>query len=336
MNYYIYGFSDKGNYSNHNEDAVLVDHEIVCDGRCEAAVSAPCIAAVCDGVGGENSGEIAASLCLKYLSILDYSSNVNMSDVVRDIHNKIKKKGVLLENSANMQTTLCCLAIDEEGQGLCVNVGDSRMYRFVNGAIRQISVDQSYAQFMYEHGKIDNISELEPQYQNAIISSVGSVVNEPEIAQTPLIARFGSEPDDTIIIVSDGISDYVSEDEMEVTMGLDLPIGEKMDAIAQIALDNGSADNISIIGIKPYIDDEELAAINAKSAVETMVNVEEVLAKGEDFLGEILNVNLDEIVSKKPSEEKKNQLVTNIFNQTGDLMSQSKKSIDELRKKFGM
>lgn len=336
MNYYIYGYSDKGNYRDNNEDAVLVDHEIIYNGRCEAAVSAPCLTAVCDGVGGENSGEIASRLCLNYLSLMDYSSNVNMRDKVRDIHNKIKKKGVLIENSANMQTTLCCLAIDESGQAVCINVGDSRMYRFVNGTVRQISVDQSYAQFLYEHGQIDDMSELEPEYQNAIISSVGSVVNEPQIVQTPLVAKFGIEPDDTIIIMSDGISDYLTEDEIEVTMGLDLPIGEKMDAMAQLALDNGSTDNVSIAAVKPYIDEEELAAINSKTAVETMVNVEEALAKGEDYLSDILDINVNEIVSHKTPEDKNNQLVNNIFDRTGELMSQSKKSIEELKKKFGM
>ena len=48
------------------------------------------------------------------------------------------------------------------------------------------------------------------------------------MAQTPLVADFGKEPDDMIIIVSDGVSDYVSEEEMVVGLGLDLSVSEKL------------------------------------------------------------------------------------------------------------
>lgn len=207
MYYYIFGITDKGNYREQNEDCILIDHEVINSGSYESTVAAPFIAAVCDGVGGENAGEVASELCLRHLSILEYNSGVDMKRTLIDVHNKIKKQGVRAENAANMQTTLCCLAVDEESRAMCINVGDSRMYRYVNGTIRQISVDQSYARYMYEHGRIEDVSELEPQYQNAIISSIGSTLNEPDVAQTPLVADFGKEPDDMIIIVSDGVSD---------------------------------------------------------------------------------------------------------------------------------
>jgi len=39
-----------------------------------------------------------------------------MKRTLIDVHNKIKKQGVRAENAANMQTTLCCLAVDEESR----------------------------------------------------------------------------------------------------------------------------------------------------------------------------------------------------------------------------
>ena len=251
MYYYIFGITDKGNYREQNEDCILIDHEVINSGSYESTVAAPFIAAVCDGVGGENAGEVASELCLRHLSILEYNSGVDMKRTLIDVHNKIKKQGVRAENAANMQTTLCCLAVDEESRAMCINVGDSRMYRYVNGTIRQISVDQSYARYMYEHGRIEDVSELEPQYQNAIISSIGSTLNEPDVAQTPLVADFGKEPDTMIIISSDGVSDYVSEEEMVVGLGLDLSVSEKLGAIMELALTNGGTDNVSVVGIKP-------------------------------------------------------------------------------------
>ena len=324
MNYYIYGYSDKGNSREHNEDSILIDHEVICSGECEAAVSAPFITAVCDGVGGENAGELASKLCLQHLSILDYSSNTDMKRTLLNIHGKIKKSGVYADNAINMQTTLCALAVDENGRALCVNVGDSRMYRYVNGTIRQISIDQSYGQFLYEHGRIDGMSELEPEYQNAIISSIGSPQNEPEVAQTPRVSEFGAEPDDMIILVTDGISDYVSEAEFEVGLSLDMPISEKLVAIAKLALMNGSTDNVSIIGIKPYIDEEELQALTMNETVEETVNIAEVLAE-TDKLSDILTIDVNEIVGNHknpeiPSEE-------DYARQTEDLLRQAQESL---------
>ena len=209
--------------------------------------------------------------------------------------------------------------VDEESRAMCINVGDSRMYRYVNGTIRQISVDQSYARYMYEHGRIEDVSELEPQYQNAIISSIGSTLNEPDVAQTPLVADFGKEPDDMIIIVSDGVSDYVSEEEMVVGLGLDLSVSEKLGAIMELALTNGGTDNVSVVGIKPYLDDHERKTLTAKKAVEKTVSVQDMLESKKPEKAEAVE-------EKKPDEQAK------LFSDTVDeLMSQMNESIDFLK-----
>ena len=296
MNYYIYGLTSKGNVRDNNEDRILVYNDVVSSGSCSTKLSAPFIAAVCDGVGGENAGEVAAELCLKQLSELNYRSNVDLKRAVLDIHHDIKRKGIGESLSSNMQTTLCALAVDESGEAVCVNVGDSRMYRFVNAAIRQISTDQSYRQFVYEHGGEGDVARIDPKLRNAIVSSVGSTTNEPEIELIQLVTKFGKEPDDTILIVSDGISDYVTEQQLEIGMGLDLPLSQKLEAIAQLALDNGSADNLSIVGIKPYITKQELEMITAERVAKT-VNIQDLI-KETDKLGDILTLDLNEIISQ--------------------------------------
>lgn len=257
MNYYIYGFTDKGNYRNHNEDSILVDREVSQEGSLEASVSAPFLSAVCDGVGGEQAGEIASKLCLQHLSILDYDSTVDLNDILLDIHNKIKKRGISDMGSVNMQTTLCCLAVDENRNASCINVGDSRMYRYVNGKVRQISSDQTYGSFLYEQGEINDISELDPDMRNAIISSMGSVLQLPQIDFVPFVSGFGIESDDAVIICSDGVSDFVTLDEIEIALSLDLSFRDKIESICELALKKGSTDNISVVGIKPYNSEEE-------------------------------------------------------------------------------
>lgn len=335
MNYYIYGYTDAGSVRDHNEDAVLVDRRVSDGGSLEAAVAAPFITAVCDGVGGENAGEQASGLCLEELARVNYSSSADLKRILLGIHTDIKKKGVSEAGYGNMQTTLCALAVDENGKALCVNVGDSRMYRYVNGTVRQISVDQSYGQFMYEKGQIDSTDELAPEYRSGIISAMGSSQSDPEIAQTPLITEFGEEPDDMMIIVSDGVSDFVSEGEMEIGLSMDLPVSEKIIALAKLAVMNGSTDNVSVIGIKPYIDDEELRALTVTESQEKTVNIAEVLAE-TDSLGDILSIDVDEIVGSGNNEDLRRERVgeEELALETHDLFMQAQASISRLSRLF--
>lgn len=340
MRYYIYGYTDKGSGRENNEDAVLINREVITGGVHQAVIEAPFIAAVCDGVGGENAGELASRICLQQLAAVDYSRDTDLRQVLTDIHGKIKRAGSSESDTENMQTTLCALAVDDDGKGLCVNVGDSRLYRYVNGAIRQISADQSYGQFMYNKGEIDDVEELEPEYRSAIISAMGSPHSDPEIDQTPLVSEFGAEPDDMIIITSDGVSDYVSDSEFETGLSMDLPISEKLVALAKLAIINGSEDNVSIIGIKPFVDFEELAALTSYSTVGQTVNVMEMLGdksepKEKDELSDILSIDLGDIIGKKKSEPEppvRHDVVSreDIELETHDLFMQAQASLSRL------
>ena len=303
MRYYIYGYTDTGSVKKNNEDAVLVNNEVINDGFREAVLDAPFITAVCDGMGEENAGEIAAGLCLQELASVSYTSKTDLKQSLMAIHGKIKKRSTQDKASANMQTTLCAFAVDEEGKGLCINVGDSRIYRYVNGAIRQLTTDQSYEQYMFSKGEIDNAEELGPEERDAVISAMGSPQSDPQIDQTPLVNEFGTEPDDMIIITTDGLSDFVSENEFEIGLAMDLPISEKLVALAKLAVLNGSADNVSIIGVKPFLDFEELSALTRHDAVGTTVNVIEMLGDHEDEeekdeLSDILTIDLEAIIGK--------------------------------------
>lgn len=260
MNYYIYGYTDKGKHLNDNEDCILMNHYVLENGRHELVCTAPFLAAVCDGVGGEKSGDLASELCSHYLSEIDFNTLVNLDFEIIKIHNKIIKKGISSDEAINMQTTLCCLAVDDKGSATCYNVGDSRMYRYVDGCARQISIDQTYSKFLYEKGDIDNISDVEPSMQSAIISSIGSVSQEPTIDHTDFVTLFGSESDDLVIICSDGFSDFITIEEIEIAMRIEtMTLKEKLDALCELAIRKGGKDNISIVGIKPFQQSSDIA-----------------------------------------------------------------------------
>ena len=260
MNFYIYGYTDKGPYRLKNEDALLINKVSFAKpkGGFGSVCISPLLAAVCDGVGGNNAGELASQICISSLAAINYDSSVDLDRCIQRIHNKIKRTGVSGEGTINMQTTLCLLAVDEYGSSMCLNVGDSRMYRYVNGCIRQISVDQTYGRFLYERGVISSVKELDPDEQGAIVSSVGSVLQDPQIEHFRFVNPFGEEPDDTVLICSDGLSGFITKDELEIAMQItSMTFNEKLEALVQLAIRNGSTDNVSIVGIKPWTSPED-------------------------------------------------------------------------------
>ncbi|MBR1751089.1 MAG: serine/threonine-protein phosphatase [Ruminococcus sp.] len=249
-NYYIYGITDCGEHRSKNEDGILINHEVLSQGHYSSVATEPCITAVCDGVGGENAGEVASDQCLRQLSLIKYSSATNIDREIDFIHNKIKLRGSRFKNTQNMQTTMCALFIDENGNPTCVNVGDSRMFRYTDGQIRQISTDQSLAQYLYDDGAIDEFSELTPQMRATIISSIGSRQEKPKPQYVPLVTKIGqSSKLDIVLICSDGVSDHVSIDEMQIILSMDTIFDDKINMIHRLAIRNGSTDNMSVIGI---------------------------------------------------------------------------------------
>lgn len=307
MKYYVCGYTDKGEKTDKNEDRILVNRKVFSKGFTEAEMNSPFICGVCDGVSGENSGEVSAEIALESLATLEFSSLTDMRKELTKIHRHIKQEGVRRENCANTQTTFIGLTVDEEDNCTCVNVGDSRMYRFSEGEIRQISTDQSYGQYLYEHSAV----EIPKEYKNAIISSLGSTLNEPDIVQTPLVTPFGRSEDDLIIITSDGISDFVSKREFEIGLKMKLTLKEKAEALAQLAIMNGSRDNLSIIIVKPLPEKEKPQ--------------EEETEKEEN----ILEINLNDIVSKPKAENPEPKPVD--FT-TDYLENLAKESLDKLSK----
>lgn len=112
---------------------------------------------------------------------------------------------------------------------------------------------------------------------------MGSVLQNPKIDSFPFVTPFGLEYDDTVFIFSDGVSDFISTDEIEIAMSLELPFKDKIEALCELALKSGSTDNISVIGIKPFNSPEEYDNIIAPKIVRKEEFVPQVAIEEKDL-----------------------------------------------------
>ena len=141
-----------------------------------------------------------------------------------------------------MGTTVVC-AIVRDNQAYIVHAGDSRAYVINNGNIRQITTDHSMVQDLLLRGKITPEEAEHHPNKNIITRAVGvNKAIEIDFEQIDL------EDDDTLLICTDGLSNYVSNDEMLELMS-DGKHYAFADRLVKKANENGGGDNITVVVI---------------------------------------------------------------------------------------
>lgn len=245
--YYCFGISDPGTIRKINEDAFLINKIIMTKANVENKLNPPFIIAVADGVGGENTGEIASRMCLEMLSDVKFSANCDLTKEIIKIHYNIKKFGLQNNSSRNMQTTLCALAVDEENNAYILNIGDSRMYRLTDEKVVQVSKDQSLAQLLLDTGKIKCKDELSTKSRHAIFPVIGNISSEPVLEYRKIDKIVAGE---ILLLCSDGLTDFVTDIDIENTLNNHtLSLKERILNLVSLSITKGSKDNVTVLAI---------------------------------------------------------------------------------------
>lgn len=253
--YYCCGITEKG-VPAHNEDALLLHRSVETAGSVKMGIEAPFLAAVCDGVSGEQAGELASRTCLEFLSAMEYSRKVNLKRTILDIHRQIIEQSRQEKETAGMQTTLCGLAVDEEHGLHCFNVGDSRLYRYRGGALEQLSRDQTLVQLLFEEGTITSEEKKSHAHRHIVMPVVGNPDAEPkpEVTVYPDGMRLG----DILLICTDGLTDAVSDYEIARVLAGPKPLPDRLRELVQLALSSGGKDNITVAAVTRYPDEVKI------------------------------------------------------------------------------
>lgn len=250
MKYLVTASTSTGNYRKHNEDAVLIGESVLLDGSRQITIFPPFLCAVCDGVGGENAGEIASRMTAELLSTCEYKNPTELKNRIFEIHDKLVYAGEIKSEIFNMQTTLCLIMIDKFDIPYCVNIGDSRAYIFKDKVLSQITTDQSLAQYLTETGRAEKFDIDLKNYKNIIISSVGNPKQYPMIDLFSYGKKLGEN--DMLILCSDGITDYISTQAFESILNSELSYSDMQEKLIKEALERGSKDNLSVVFIALY------------------------------------------------------------------------------------
>jgi len=207
---------------------------------------------VCDGVGGNEKGEVASLLACHAFAeyIAQNTSNKYDLNYFSDAlsHVEADFDAYINENpqAKGMATTLTLAYFNPNGVSL-VHIGDSRIYHLRQNAIAYQSKDHSYVNALVATGSITEQETRDHPKRNVILRAItGTSVKptKPDVYECTSV-----EEGDYFFLCSDGILESIhDEDLLEIVFGKESE-EEKMKIIRH-RCNKSSDDNFSCILIK--------------------------------------------------------------------------------------
>lgn len=222
-----------------NEDALLINTWIQQEPMTHIeqfnfTSDTPVLCVVADGLGGHASGEVASLYTLRRLS--EEIEQCHDEHSVDDILNQINKELLVISKSdakyRGLGTTVVGFLFQQD-KIIMFNVGDSRAYRYIEGSLEQINIDDTENQTQFP-GSVS--------YKGRLTQCMGGHC-------TSIKAHFDILPLEKgyFLLCSDGLTDLVDEAIIQKCIREELSLEESVKLLYSLAMHAGGIDNISII-----------------------------------------------------------------------------------------
>lgn len=263
-NYILANCTDTGKVRSVNEDSMTTFDSP--NGR---------VVVVCDGMGGQNAGDVASQLAVTVIQDI-LSDNTFPSPeeaITRSViaaNQAILRRASQDESLSGMGST-CVMVIIKDDKVYYGSVGDSRIYYISNGMIRQITKDQSYVQTLVDEGRITQEAAEYHQDKNQITNALGiENMTPPVVCQMPI----APEPGSVFLLCSDGLSGMINNNAILTTLSSsNVSLNERAQQLVSLANAAGGLDNITVQLIEFPIGTAEMdVAYKSTSGATSYVN----------------------------------------------------------------
>ena len=212
------------------------------------------IAMVADGVGGAEGGEEASATALEvamhYMARSTdcyYQANgsdeqfINaLQDAAMRSHEAVIERAREVAEGRPMATTLT-LFMGVWPFYYLLQVGDSRYYLYRDGALTQVTRDQTIAQDLLDQGIFTRAMAARSQYSNVLSSALGGDT------ALPVVTRMRQDWQCTHLLCTDGLTKHVSDAQIKNRLESMTSARQVCEQLLDDALAGGGSDNISII-----------------------------------------------------------------------------------------
>ncbi|MCA2692118.1 protein phosphatase 2C domain-containing protein [Microcystis sp. M034S2] len=263
--YEIFTCTDTGPLREHNEDACYPPaNQAITLGHgqnpFDKAQGKP-LAIVCDGIGGQEGGEIAAQLAIETLPREINPSPTSDIEIYPDSYSLVLEQAIRVTNDLisqrndqesrqdrrRMGTTLV-MAFGHAQEMYAAHVGDSRIYWITPQGCHQVTVDDDLASREVKLGYLLYRDAIQYPNAGALVQALGmgSATN-----LHPTVQRLIVDQDCVFLLCSDGLSDYDRVEQYWDSEILPLLRGEKTvtavgESLLQLANQKNGHDNSTI------------------------------------------------------------------------------------------
>jgi protein phosphatase len=242
----VSGLTDKGLARANNEDNLAIDEAIK-------------LMVVCDGAGGQATGEVASKMAVEVIKgqmqvyakgnykLPSSEKNPKYGDITNCLMNSIKTANQAIYEAAknypqNMgMATTCVCAILGDNKVSYAHVGDSRLYIIREGIIQQLTSDHSLVNEQLKRGLITEEQAEAAAYKNILTRALGQDELEVDLAE------IDGQPGDRLLLCSDGLTRMLNDDLIIETLKSEQDPGLACQKLVDLANSLGGMDNITVI-----------------------------------------------------------------------------------------
>ena len=243
----IFGLTDRGRVREHNEDFIGSNPELG-------------LAVLADGMGGLRAGEVASMMAVELITSelqgalpnVDSSQNDDESGysveslaigaAITKANATIYQVAQTQPQCAGMGTTLVTLLF-YDNRVTVAHVGDSRLYRYRQGDLEQVTSDHSLIQELIDRGFYTPEQARKSANRNIVTRALGIAPSVDFDVQEEIALK-----GDIFLLCSDGLSDMLEDDAIRELIRVnekDLRSAARM--LIERANENGGRDNVSVV-----------------------------------------------------------------------------------------
>lgn len=221
--------SDVGKFRDNQEDSVtILEHPL--DSKFK-------LIGVSDGVGGQQAGEIVSNHIVKKLTLWFEKLPLDKFEDMKELKSNliVMLYDVLNDLKFNSGAATLSAAIVGENETIIVNIGDSRIYTYKNGNLKQETIDDSEVEFLYHEEVIPSRELMRFHKKSNVITQAIDFNHTHYFPRTKII---DNNSYDRLFAFTDGVTDCLSTDQME---NIIINSGNKTTStLVDIALNNDS------------------------------------------------------------------------------------------------
>lgn len=203
---------------------------------------------VADGMGGHAGGDVASAMAIKRIVETDtvyasaHDAEFALQTALLAANSLLAETVYERQELTGMGTTVSAIML--VGRELAIaHIGDSRIYLYRDGAIKQITADHTFVQRLVDSGRITPEEAAVHPRRSVLMRVLGDVDAAPEIDTTVHEVL----PGDRWLLCSDGLSGYVTDEKMQTVLSTIADPELAAQRLVKESLDQGAPDNVTVV-----------------------------------------------------------------------------------------